>query len=295
MAVTRNEVVRRCVTRYVKELHSSSVYDQTPDPITTFQASLRLVTTGSRARFAMMESGATKVQLPLYDLSQGMARAMSAQLLGKQIEGVWHTGIVAFGEEWYFGGGIQRGAPGFTHFGRPLQVLDLGETHLPREVFEEFLVDIAPRFTMQTYNLLRHNCNNFSDEVAQFLVGEGIPSHILSLPDEVLSTPFGQQLMPMLSMMDAQMRITSEGGLGNGGLGNGAAFAAPPQQSVDPAPAAPEPALAPPPAAAGAADAKAGLEAAIKAEFAKLVAQGMSPNEAAAAAVRAAREKANAA
>jgi hypothetical protein len=36
------------------------------------------------------------------------------------------------------------------------------------------------------------------------------------------------------------------------------------------------------------------LEATIKAEFAKLVAQGMSPNEAAAAAVRAAREKADA-
>ena len=248
----------------------------------------------------MTESGATKVQLHLYDLSQGMARAMSAQLLGKQIEGVWHTGIIAFGEEWYFGGGIQRGAPGFTHFGRPLQVLDLGETHLPREVFEEFLMDIAPRFTMQTYNLLRHNCNNFSDEVAQFLVGEGIPSHILSLPDEVLSTPFGQQLMPMLSMMDAQMRTASEGG-----LGDGAAFAAPPRRSADLAPAAPEPALAPaeaappaappPPAAAGAEDAKAALESAIKAEFAKFVAQGMSPNEAAAAAVRAAREKANAA
>ena len=252
----------------------------------------------------MAESGATKVQLHLYDLSQGMARAMSAQLLGKQIEGVWHTGIIAFGEEWYFGGGIQRGTPGFTHFGRPLRVLDLGETHLPREVFEEFLVDIAPRFTMQTYNLLRHNCNNFSDEVAQFLVGEGIPSHILSLPDEVLSTPFGQQLMPMLSMMDAQMRTASEGA-SVGGFGSGAAFAAPPRSSADLAPAAPEPALAPaeaappaappPPAAAGAEDAKAALESAIKAEFAKFVAQGMSPNEAAAAAVRAAREKANAA
>lgn len=257
----------------------------------------------------MAESGATKVQLHLYDLSQGMARAMSAQLLGKQIEGVWHTGIIAFGEEWYFGGGIQRGAPGFTHFGRPLQVLDLGETHLPREVFEEFLVDIAPRFTMQTYNLLRHNCNNFSDEVAQFLVGEGIPSHILSLPDEVLSTPFGQQLMPMLSMMDAQMRTASEGAP-FGGLGNGAAFAAPPRRSTDLAPAAPEPAPASASAVAPAASAreaaasaaetraagaKAALEATIKAEFAKLVEQGMSPNEAAAAAVRAAREKANAA
>ena len=188
----------------------------------------------------MAESGATKVQLHVYDLSQGMARAMSAQLLGKQIEGVWHTGIIAFGEEWYFGGGIQRGTPGFTHFGRPLRVLDLGETHLPREVFEEFLVDIAPRFTMQTYHLLRHNCNNFSDEVAQFLVGEGIPSHILSLPDEVLSTPFGQQLMPMLSMMDAQMRTASEGA-SVGGFGSGATFAAPPRGSADLAPAAPEP------------------------------------------------------
>ena len=51
---------------------------------------------------------------------------------------------------------------------RPLQVIDLGETHIPRELFDEFLVDVAPRFTMHTYNLLRHNCNNFSDEVANF-------------------------------------------------------------------------------------------------------------------------------
>ena len=153
----------------------------------------------------------TTVRLHLYDLSQGMARAMSAQLLGKQLDGVWHTGIVAFGQEFYFGGGIQCGTPGHTHFGRPMQVIDLGATHIPREVFDEFLVDIAPRFTMQTYNLLRHNCNNFSDEVAQFLVGEGIPRHIVDLPNEVMNTPFGQQLMPMLSMMDAQMRTVSEG------------------------------------------------------------------------------------
>ena len=159
----------------------------------------------------MSEGTPTRVQLHLYDLSQGMARVMSAQLLGKQLDGIWHTGIVAYGQEFYFGGGIQCGTPGCTHFGRPLQVIDLGETHIPRELFDEFLVDVAPRFTMHTYNLLRHNCNNFSDEVANFLVGEGIPRHILDLPDEVMSTPLGQQLMPMLSMMDAQMRTVSEG------------------------------------------------------------------------------------
>ena len=78
------------------------------------------------------EGTPTRVQLHLYDLSQGMARVMSAQLLGKQLDGIWHTGIVAYGQEFYFGGGIQCGTPGCTHFGRPLQVIDLGETHIPR-------------------------------------------------------------------------------------------------------------------------------------------------------------------
>jgi hypothetical protein len=27
-------------------------------------------------------------------------------LLGKQIDGIWHTGIIVYGKEFYFGGGI---------------------------------------------------------------------------------------------------------------------------------------------------------------------------------------------
>lgn len=240
------------------------------------------------------EGTPTRVQLHLYDLSQGMARVMSAQLLGKQLDGIWHTGIVAYGQEFYFGGGIQCGTPGCTHFGRPLQVIDLGETHIPRELFDEFLVDVAPRFTMHTYNLLRHNCNNFSDEVANFLVGEGIPRHIVDLPDEVMSTPLGQQLMPMLSMMDAQMRTVSEGVGGQFGAWTPPTnvAAAPAAERAVPPPAEAAPAVeraVPPPAEARA---KAAFEAAVKAEFAKLVAGGMSPNDAAAAAVRAARQSA---
>ena len=49
---------------------------------------------------AMVSEGTpTRVQLHLYDLSQGMARVMSAQLLGKQLDGIWHTGIVAYGQD----------------------------------------------------------------------------------------------------------------------------------------------------------------------------------------------------
>jgi len=46
--------------------------------------------------------------------------------------------------------------------------------------------------------LFLHNCNNFSNDFAMFLVGKGIPDHITSLPQTVLNTPFGQMLKPQL-------------------------------------------------------------------------------------------------
>lgn len=56
---------------------------------------------------------------------------------------------------------------------------------------------------LQAYDLFMHNCNNFSNDFAMFLVGKGIPPHITSLPQDVLNTPFGQMLRPQL---DAMMR-----------------------------------------------------------------------------------------
>ena len=44
------------------------------------------------------------------------------------------------------------------------------------------------------YDLFLHNCNTFSNEVAQFLTGKKIPSHITDLPQEVMSTPFGAMI-----------------------------------------------------------------------------------------------------
>jgi hypothetical protein len=256
------------------------------------------------------------VKLHLYDLSQGMAAMMSAPLLGKQIDGIWHTGVVVFGREYYFGGGIQCGAPGGTHFGRPLRTIDLGETHIPEDLFETFLIELSPRFTAQTYNLLRWNCNNFSDEIAHFLVGVGIPRHIVDLPNEVMSTPLGQQLMPMLTMMENQMRNMSENGAAGGGNGGGgfgmwepatSASAPPPAQTATveeipgpsaedavprgAAPASAEEATAAPGMSVEAKAAYAAQEAELKEEFKKLVAGGMEAKEAATTAVANVRKK----
>ena len=38
------------------------------------------------------------------------------------------------------------------------------------------------------YHLFNHNCNTFSNEVANFLTGHSIPSRITNLPQEVLQT-----------------------------------------------------------------------------------------------------------
>jgi len=146
-----------------------------------------------------------KVELYLYDLSQGMAKAMSMGLLGKQIDGIWHTGVVVYGSEYFYGGGIQASSPGMTQAGSPVQRLPLGVTYITQDVFHDFLRSVADQYSPRTYNLLTNNCNNFSDAVSNFLLDRPIPKHITDLPRVALSTPMGQMFRPMLENMQNQM------------------------------------------------------------------------------------------
>eukprot|EP01083_Nonionella_stella_P043094 116304_1 len=154
-----------------------------------------------------------KVEIYLYDLTQGMARQFSPQFLGQTIEGIWHTGVVAYGCEYFYGGGIQRATPGGTMAGTPMRIIPMGTTAIPQEIFHDFLREISHRFTMETYSLLNHNCNNFTAEAAQFLTGKHIPDYITGLPAEVLSTPLGALLRPMIEGFESQMRGGGVGGM----------------------------------------------------------------------------------
>ncbi|KAI9728359.1 MAG: hypothetical protein M1828_003759 [Chrysothrix sp. TS-e1954] len=144
------------------------------------------------------------VSLYVYDLTKGLARQMSMQFLGIQLDAVYHTAIVLNNVEYYFGAGIHTTSPpGSTHHGRPMEVISLGRTDLPADVIEDYLQSLSEIYTPESYDLFVHNCNNFSHDFATFLVGKGIPEHITSLPRRVLDTPFGQMLKPQL---DAAMR-----------------------------------------------------------------------------------------
>ncbi|KAI9244897.1 PPPDE putative peptidase domain-containing protein [Sporodiniella umbellata] len=147
------------------------------------------------------------IKLYVYDLSQGMAKTMSLALTGKQIDGIWHTSVVVFGKEIFFGQGIMITSPGTTQHGKPLQVVDIGETYLPEDVVMEYVDSLRPVYTAEKYHLLDFNCNTFSNDLCQFLCGQDIPAHITGLPSEVLNTPFGQSILPMIEGMFGQSQL----------------------------------------------------------------------------------------
>ncbi|KAH0505491.1 Desumoylating isopeptidase 1 [Microtus ochrogaster] len=161
------------------------------------------------------------VKLYVYDLSKGLARRLSPIMLGEGtgVSGkfcrdgkrgprvrVGHTSIVVHKDEFFFGsGGISSCSPGGTLLGPPDTVVDVGNTEVTEEIFLEYLSSLGESlFRGEAYNLFEHNCNTFSNEVAQFLTGRKIPSYITDLPSEVLSTPFGQALRPFLDSIQIQ-------------------------------------------------------------------------------------------
>jgi hypothetical protein len=97
------------------------------------------------------------IQLYVYDLSRGVARNLSAALLGIQIDAVYHTSIVFEGVEYVYDGGVKTVRPGETHLGRPLQILELGKTDLPMDVILEYLESLKSIYTLEVHVLAHLN------------------------------------------------------------------------------------------------------------------------------------------
>lgn len=145
------------------------------------------------------------VELAVYDLSRGFAKSLSKQLVGEQIDAIYHTGVRAYGLEFFYGGGIQAMPAEMveqTYGMEPIDVLFLGETGIPFDLFQEFIASISENYTSDSYDILYHNCNHFSDEAVSFLLGQNIPSYILNLPQDIMNTPFGNMIAPLLNRMN---------------------------------------------------------------------------------------------
>jgi hypothetical protein len=150
------------------------------------------------------------VRLVVYDISGGMARNLASSFLGFDLDYIPHTGVIIFGQEYFYGGGIQKmpHEQVIAMFGiQPCRREVLGKTEKTLEEFHLFLNSISSRFQPTTYDVFRNNCNHFSDEIVKFLLnGTGIPSEIVNLPERVLATPMGQMLAPIWSNMQQRMQ-----------------------------------------------------------------------------------------
>eukprot|EP00928_Gymnodinium_smaydae_P067510 TRINITY_DN504_c0_g2_i1.p1 TRINITY_DN504_c0_g2~~TRINITY_DN504_c0_g2_i1.p1 ORF type:complete len:396 (+),score=74.92 TRINITY_DN504_c0_g2_i1:124-1311(+) len=156
----------------------------------------------ARADFLSLALGRPErqVSLNLYDLSWGAASLLSPLLAKEGVDGVWHTGVVVFDREYYFGGNIFFDEPGQTTFGKPVKVLPLGTTLRRLSEFQTFLVDeLKPAFSKDTYDTATNNCNHFTDRVAMYLCGKHIPDDILSQPETMLNTGLGRAVAPILN------------------------------------------------------------------------------------------------
>ena len=202
-----------------------------------------------------------EVVLHLYDLSHGLAAQLSLQLIGTHVEAVFHTGVVVFGSEIYFGGGIQRSQPGRSQYGVPMRRLSLGRTHLTEDALRDYLAAAsAAQFGPDKYHILENNCNHFSEALCDFLLGRSgcVPQEVLDLPRIVMQSPLAAAIAPMLQPMSAALSVSE----------------AEPQQP-------------PPLPQADDREGEAAFEAAVRAEFEALVAAspGTDTDEAAALAV----------
>jgi hypothetical protein len=63
-----------------------------------------------------------------------------------------------------------------------IQILEIGTTELDEATRNELLADLSGRYQPKDYNLLKHNCNNFSNEFCQLLCGNTIPVSALQTP-----------------------------------------------------------------------------------------------------------------
>jgi hypothetical protein len=153
------------------------------------------------------------VQVAIYDLSQGMARALSAQFLGgpeHAIDIIPHTGILVYGKEYFFGGGagISVEDPNVfqtTRGIRPIEITTLESTSVTQAEFEDWCVQQVNSglYSGMSYDLFSRNCNNFSHDAALkgLRLSQGVPQYILDVPARFLSSPMGQAMRPMLQGM----------------------------------------------------------------------------------------------
>lgn len=135
-----------------------------------------------------------------YDISGGLASWAAPVALMQNMEGIWHTGVVVFGREYWYGGQCFESKPEETPFGKAMKKTLLGTTVCTRsELWDKINRELCREYTRESYDVLTHNCNNFSDDVTMFLLNSHIPDEVREQPIKFATSMAAQALRPILN------------------------------------------------------------------------------------------------
>jgi len=173
----------------------------------------------------------TPVELLLYDISQGASKRFSWALLGREFEAIYHSSVLVFGSEYWYGGRVFKTIPPCvkcfgmplsesvvklrpSHYHPDLMSVHLGYTLATAGEFRIFLSsNLVKKYRTDNYDVLTRNCNGFSNEAVDFLTGASIPEQVINLPQLVMATTTAKLLRPLLNRW-----LGGFGGGGNGGV-----------------------------------------------------------------------------
>ena len=68
---------------------------------------------------------------------------------------------------------------------------------------------MASSYDEKTYHLINKNSNTFTDDVANLIIGQGIPKEYKHLPPQFFQTQLGQQIVPIMMNMQKSLSKTA--------------------------------------------------------------------------------------
>lgn len=183
-------------------LPSGSFDRLTRDIVEAFDLDIERSPTFPEFMLEFLGRGQQDVVLHVYDVSGGLASSVASWFVGENVDGIWHTGVVVFGREYYYNQNIRYEEPGATRWGEPTKQLWIGSTWYREDEFARFIVrELNPIFTKEAYDVLTYNCNHCSDRLCMWLTGEHVPDDVRDQGEAFMNHHSVKALRPVVNKL----------------------------------------------------------------------------------------------